>query len=350
MLDLWSCSRMFVNRFLFFILIISSIFMQAQSPAGINYQAAVRDSNGILYDNHNLTVYFRLIVLETSNIVWEETHNIQTNEFGVFNAIIGFGQSTSLGTANEFQNINWNEGSMFMKVDIDFDNEGPELPVNFGESQLLSVPYALHANSSGSNHWSINNGSIEPNDNLSINLSSSDTHISSDLIEIGIDNSVTNFNSEINFFYDDNLIMQFVDGEINAYEQINSIDPINNSHLATKNYVDYRDDDIVLQMNSAFEENINFFQTQINTLDIQVADLEENVNQNSEAYYTLQDMLSANDSNLQDQVDIISSILQTLEENINTNISLQNQLDDMQNEIDNLSIIIQQLQEIIIEE
>ena len=47
-------------------------------------------------------------------------------------------------------------------------------------------------------------------------------------------------------------------GEINTFVQINSLDPINSSHLATKNYVDLRDDDIILQMNSAFEENINF--------------------------------------------------------------------------------------------
>ena len=186
--------------------------------------------------------------------------------------------------------------------------------------------------------------------NLSINLSSADTHISSSLIELGELSSIINVQSEINFFNNNDLIMQVTEGEINAYQNINSIDPTNNSHLATKNYVDLRDDEIILQMNSAFEENINFFQTQINTLDTQVADLEQNVNQNSEAYYTLQDMLSANDADLQDQVDLIGSILQTLEDNINANIALQNQLDGMQNEIDDLSIIIQQLQELIIEE
>lgn len=340
---------MYLTRLLLFI-IFCTTFCQAQSSSGINYQAAVRDSDGVLYDNHNLTVYFKLIVLETSNIVWEEVHNIQTNEFGVFNAVIGFGESTSLGTAVQFEDINWAEGSMFLKIDIDFDNEGPDLPINFGESQLLSVPYALYANNSGNNHWSVNENYLEPNNNLSINLSSADTHISSSLIELGELSSIINVQSEINFFNNNDLIMQVTEGEINAYQNINSIDPTNNSHLATKNYVDLRDDEIILQMNSAFEENINFFQTQINTLDTQVADLEQNVNQNSEAYYTLQDMLSANDADLQDQVDLIGSILQTLEDNINANIALQNQLDGMQNEIDDLSIIIQQLQELIIEE
>jgi len=341
--------NMYITRVLFFI-IFCATFCLAQSPSGVNYQAAVRDSDGVLYDNHSLTVYFKLIVLETSNIVWEEAHSIQTNEFGVFNAIIGFGESTLLGTAAQFEDINWSEGSMFLKVDIDFDNEGPDLPINFGESQLLSVPYALYANSSGNNHWSVNENYLEPNNNLSLNLSSSNTHISSNLIELGQLSSVINVQSEINFFNNSNLVMQIIDEEINAFEQINSIDPTNSSHLATKNYVDLRDDEIILQMNSAFEENVNFFQTQINTLDVQVADLEQNVNQNSEAYYSLQDMLSANDDNLQDQVDLIASILQTLEDNINANISLQNQLDYMQNEIDDLSFLIQQLQELIIEE
>ena len=144
--------------------------------------------------------------------------------------------------------------------------------------------------------------------------------------------------------------MEIADEEINTYVQINSVDPINPSHLVTKNYVDSRDDDIVLQMNNAFEENINFFQNQINTLDGQVIDLAENVNQNTQAYYTLQDVLSANDQSLQDQVDLVSSILQTLEDNINTNVALQNQVDDIQIQINNLSILIEELQEIIIEE
>ena len=62
------------------------------------------------------------------------------------------------------------------------------------------------------------------------------------------------------------------------------------------------------------------------------------------------DVLYTNDQNLQDQVDLASSILQTLEDNLNANISLQNQVDNMQNQINTLSIAIQQLQELIIEE
>ena len=67
---------------LIILILLGSFFVQAQAPHGINYQAAVRDSDGILYDNDELTVYFKLIVLETGNIVWEEVHSVQTNDFG----------------------------------------------------------------------------------------------------------------------------------------------------------------------------------------------------------------------------------------------------------------------------
>ena len=41
---------------LIILILLASFFVQAQAPHGINYQAAVRDSDGILYDNDELTV------------------------------------------------------------------------------------------------------------------------------------------------------------------------------------------------------------------------------------------------------------------------------------------------------
>ena len=42
--------------------------MHLPSPQGINYQAVVRDADGVLYDNQTITVIFKLIVLET--VMW----------------------------------------------------------------------------------------------------------------------------------------------------------------------------------------------------------------------------------------------------------------------------------------
>ena len=70
---------------------------------------------------------------------------------------------------------------------------------------------------------------------------------------------------------------------------------------------------------------------------------------NSEAYYSLQDILSTNDNDLQEQVDVIATILQTLEDNINTNLLLQTQLNDIQIQINSITNSIQELENTISE-
>ena len=82
-----------MNKIILLLFFISS-FVFSQAPQGINYQAVVRDIDGLLYDNQELTVIFKLIVLETGNVTWEESHVVQTNEFGLFNSVIGQGQSS----------------------------------------------------------------------------------------------------------------------------------------------------------------------------------------------------------------------------------------------------------------
>ena len=77
--------------------------------------------------------------------------------------------------------------------------------------------------------------------------------------------------------------------------------------------------------------------------------MEQNVNQNSEAYYSLQDILSTNDNDLQEQVDVIATILQTLEDNINTNLLFQTQLNDIQIQINSITNSIQELENTISE-
>ena len=77
--------------------------------------------------------------------------------------------------------------------------------------------------------------------------------------------------------------------------------------------------------------------------------MEQNVNQNSEAYYSLQDILSTNDNDLQELVDVIATILQTLEDNINTNLLLQTQLNDIQIQINSITNSIQELENTISE-
>ena len=322
----------------------------SQSPQGINYQAVVRDADGVLYDNQSITVIFKLIVLETGNIAWEESHQVYTNDFGLFTTIIGHGETNSV---INFSDIDWAEGTIFITVDIDFDNEGPQPPVDFGETQLLSVPYAFFSNSSGDNKWVEENNIISlSNQENKIHInSSSEINLNSDSVGIGNDNAFLRFNfEEVKFFNNDNLFLQMESDILDVQGRINSFEPITPSNVSTKNYVDSRDDGIVLQMNSAFTQNINYFQSEIDNINEDVTSLQSNVNSNSDAFYSLQDIVYANNENTQLQIDIINAAFLALEQSINSNMILQNQVDNMQIEIYNLNLLIEQIQETLSQE
>ena len=120
-------------------------FAKAQAPQMMNYQAVVRDVSGNIQPNQ--TVSFRLGILQgsTSGInVFSETHSASTNAFGLVNLPIGGGTLVS----GNFSGINWTTGPYFVQIELD-DTGGSSYSL-MGTSQLLSVPYALYAENSGS--------------------------------------------------------------------------------------------------------------------------------------------------------------------------------------------------------
>jgi uncharacterized protein (TIGR02145 family) len=77
----------------------------------------------------------------TSLPVFSETHMAPTDDLGQVNLVIGTGTAT-VGT---FSTINWGTGNYYLGIEL---NTGAGY-VAMGTTQLLSVPYALYANSSG---------------------------------------------------------------------------------------------------------------------------------------------------------------------------------------------------------
>ena len=119
--------------------LLITLITTAQAPQGFNYQATVRNSSGNLIVNQNVLFKFNIMLnSQTSLPVYSETHQAPTDDLGQVNIVIGTGTPT-IGT---FSTINWANGSYFLGIEL---NTGANF-VAMGTTQLLSVPYALHAN------------------------------------------------------------------------------------------------------------------------------------------------------------------------------------------------------------
>lgn len=129
-------------KFLLSILFIAALHMSwAQAPNQFRYQAVARDATGEVLPSTNVGIEISIRDLAaTGTIIFRENHNVTTNEFGLFNLSIGAGTAT-LGSISA---INWSSGAKFIEVGIDLT--GGVTYESLGSTQLLSVPYALYAN------------------------------------------------------------------------------------------------------------------------------------------------------------------------------------------------------------
>ncbi len=117
----------------------------AQSPEKVNYQGLARDNSGV--ELANQAIALRLSIRQGGNngsIVYQELHNVTTNQFGLFNVEIGGGFLLS----GAFNVIDWGTGPYFFQVEM--DENGGNNYTDMGTMQFISVPYALYAKTAGS--------------------------------------------------------------------------------------------------------------------------------------------------------------------------------------------------------
>ncbi|MEX1191243.1 MAG: DUF1566 domain-containing protein [Brumimicrobium sp.] len=120
------------------LLMTASVF--AQAPEKMSYQAVVRDGSNNLVSS--TAVGMRIQILQGSEFgaaVYVETQTPTSNANGLVSLEIGTGTVVS-GT---FATIDWANGPYFIKTETDLTG-GTSYTIT-GTSQLLSVPYALHA-------------------------------------------------------------------------------------------------------------------------------------------------------------------------------------------------------------
>ncbi len=116
------------------------LFALSQSPQAFKYQAVARDGSGNILANQSVSVKISILQgTPTGSIAYSETHNVSTDPHGLINLDIGKGTPVS-GT---FSGINWGNDAFFMKIEM--DPAGGTSYQALGTSQMLSVPYALHA-------------------------------------------------------------------------------------------------------------------------------------------------------------------------------------------------------------
>lgn len=133
-----------------FIAIAFAIFMQmatkvkAQAPHLFNYQGIARDVNGNPYGNHTITLKLSILpTADASEVEYQETQIVRTNEFGLYSLQIGAGTVVK----GKMNTVKWETGNKYIKVSID-PNGGTNF-MDAGTNQLLSVPYAIYADKAG---------------------------------------------------------------------------------------------------------------------------------------------------------------------------------------------------------
>jgi hypothetical protein len=175
--------------------LLITLITTAQAPQGFNYQATVRNSSGNLIVNQNVLFKFNIMLnSQTSLPVYSETHQAPTDDLGQVNLVIGTGTPTT-GT---FAGINWANGTYYLGIEL---NTGSSY-VAMGTTQLLSVPFALYANTAGNSQsttpnlasvLAVNNGA----NNLQIKNLASPTEVQDAATKGYIDSQITALQAQI---------------------------------------------------------------------------------------------------------------------------------------------------------
>jgi hypothetical protein len=124
-------------------LLFLSLCIYGQSPEKMSYQAVIRDASNTLVTNQSIGMQISILQTTiTGTTVYAETHTVTTNLNGLVSLEIGTGS-----TSDTFSTIDWSAGPYFIKTETD-PTGGSSYTIT-GTSQLMSVPFAMYAKSSG---------------------------------------------------------------------------------------------------------------------------------------------------------------------------------------------------------
>jgi hypothetical protein len=133
-----------MKKFFLVFSIFVALNVLAQVPQGINYQAVIRNSNGTTVNNTTVGLRMRIIQGSAAGTpVYAESFTETTTNIGLVNVVLGQGAVI----AGSFSTIDWGAGPYFLEIASD-PTGGTNYTV-MGTQQMMSVPFALYAENSG---------------------------------------------------------------------------------------------------------------------------------------------------------------------------------------------------------
>ena len=139
-----------MNNILRILLLIGISFCGYAQKTGINYQAVILDPNSIAMPGNNHSgqplakspVQIRFSLLKGTTLEYQETHQAQTDEYGLINLTIGKGIKLSSTT---FDDIRWSDTLKTLQVEVKFSSSNSYTEIS--RNSLNYSPYALYAKS-----------------------------------------------------------------------------------------------------------------------------------------------------------------------------------------------------------
>ena len=129
-----------MKKVLFIFAMMVAVATYAQnSGLGFNYQAVVRNINGVLLTDTDVNLRVSLFPgQQASTPTWVETHAVHTDYSGCFGITVGKGERDNSSIVQNYSDVNFSAIYYWLKIEILESNNYREISY----SQLPSSPYA----------------------------------------------------------------------------------------------------------------------------------------------------------------------------------------------------------------
>jgi hypothetical protein len=179
--------------------LFATVSILAQTPEKMSYQAVLRDASNTLLTNQEVGIQISILQTTiTGTAVYIETQTATTNINGLVSLAIGSGTSS-----DDFNTIDWSAGPYFIKTETD-PTGGSSYSIA-GASQIMSVPFAMYAKTSGSsekNTTNIDNNTAA----IALNIAkvgytdalvSANTDVAANTVKVGYTEALVSANTDV---------------------------------------------------------------------------------------------------------------------------------------------------------